>query len=530
SEMQIEKEESLEEGEIRPPNEESLKEGIIRISKEEILEEEENKDLKEEENKDLNEIKKKEELIENNVENEIKMKEEVEEPITKKAEEDKKEFEENKSPLEAQNESSPIEIQISKSFLIFNSESDTRYKINLFPDLKKINLDSKEFGFLADENLQKLESPIEEIMDKVKLEVYTVNERRIQNLAIKLDKIKHYLKLIGLDKSSKPPLKILSSKETYEYFFDYIFSTLLMKFNKLLEDKILCKEGEENINTIIQKIKGLKENYEGKVEENEENYDIAVNHGRMVLLEISPLLRETKKSEDNRQQSSTNEQIEEIKKEPNENNSSPPIPNFEVMADILTLYAKTKIHFKLSEELKEVDSDTIIEIKKRDIDSASFADKFANASLDSVIAEDHKRYGVNYIWGELTEWFKQDPVTIDSPFPNEKPDGILCYPEIERLFEYYGPDHPFGEKDIFYKKLIYNYSEPWDIKENKTKSPSKKEEKIKHEKYDYRNKIYGTVQLDGVLFGLENTNQVKIYIENQLNSLIYNEGKINNLV
>lgn len=107
--------------------------------------------------------------------------------------------------------------------------------------------------------------------------------------------------------------------------------------------------------------------------------------------------------------------------------------DYKGLADILSLYANTKVHFTTNKNINGCFYGENIQILKRDVDSSCVPNEFLSSALDTVIAEGKKEYENNYIWGQLVGWYKQ---TVDKPNASLSAErkGALCYPDIESFF------------------------------------------------------------------------------------------------
>ena len=220
-----------------------------------------------------------------------------------------------------------------------------------------------------------------------------------------MDKIKHVLSLIGAPYNKEPPLKFLSEKEKYEYHWKPMKDYLRENFIKLKEkinpkNKILSEKYQKIIVSLTPPI----------FISGELNYKNLNIESTETLLKVSKILYEISSVENN------------IK-----------LLDYKGLADILSLYVKTKVLFTTNKNINGCFFGENVQILKRDVDDSCVPNEYLNSPLDTVIYEGKKEYENNYIWGQLVGWYKQ---TVDKPnvtLSTEK-KGALCYPDIESFF------------------------------------------------------------------------------------------------
>jgi len=374
-------------------------------------------------------------------------------------------------------------------------------------ELKMINIENDpSFDFLSEQNL-KLEEEFDKVLyEGCKYQVSGIIDQRIQSLAITLDKIKHVLSLIGSPYNIEPPLRFLTEKEKYECHWKPMKEYLRENFIKLKE-KINSK------NTfLIEKYQKIIISLSPPIfVAGELNYKNLNIESKDTLLKISKILYEISSIEC------------EIK-----------LLDYKGLADILSLYAKTKVLFTTNKNINGCFFGENIQILKRDVDNSCVPNEYIKSPLDTVIYEGKKEYENNYIWGQLVGWYKQ---TVDKPNASLSAErkGALCYPDIESFFwnefitnsktncsesinsnsskkdsnnnEY---NYPYGGREQFFEKLKDNISMSW---------PTTNLWSFKN-----RNKIYGTVQLDSVIYGNFYLNKIEDYYSYSIKQLFLNEA------
>ena len=381
-------------------------------------------------------------------------------------------------------------------------------------ELKEINIeDDPSFDFLYEHNLKLNKEFDKALYEGCKYQVNGIIDHRIQSLAITLDKIKHVLSLIGAPYNKEPPLKFLSEKEKYEYHWKPMKDYLRENFIKLKEkinpkNKILSEKYQKIIVSLTPPI----------FISGELNYKNLNIESKETLLKVSKILYEISSVENN------------IK-----------LLDYKGLADILSLYVKTKVLFTTNKNINGCFFGENVQILKRDVDDSCVPNEYLNSPLDTVIYEGKKEYENNYIWGQLVGWYKQ---TVDKPnvtLSTEK-KGALCYPDIESFFwnDYLNGNkinnnkvnnnhlnesfnssgsskkdnnfcefnYPYGGRREFFEKLRDNLSLSW---------PNTNIWSFKN-----RNKIYGTVQLDSILYGNFYLNKVDDYFSYMINQLFLN--------
>ena len=368
----------------------------------------------------------------------------------------------------------------------YNKEKEEFELINIEED--------PSFDFLLERNLKLNKEYDNNLYESCKCQVNGIVDQRIQSLAITLDKIKHVLSLIGPSSNIEPPLRFLSEKEKYECHWKPIKDYLRENFIKL-KDKI--DPNNKYLHERYQKIIiALTPPIFIAGELNFKNLNI---ESRDILIKISKILYEISQTQ------------KEIK-----------LLDYKCLSDILYLYAQTRVLFTSNKNINGCFYGENIQILKRDVDTSCVPIEYISSPLDTVIAEGKKEYENNYIWGQLVGWYKQ---TVDKPNASLSAErkGVLCYPDIESFFwndNLNGNDneinYPCGGRIPFFEKLKDNISMSW---------PTTNQWSFKN-----RNKIYGTIQLDSILFGNFHLNKVEQYYSYIINQLLstesYNENDI----
>ncbi len=240
-----------------------------------------------------------------------------------------------------------------------------------------------------------------EIYDLPSAEVQArgVQNIRVQNLAITIDKVVHLLKTM---KTTDPPIFPLSQKEIYER---------LWTDERSLRDQLLCvleslkleiKDSEQAPK--VARIQELLANMIiplslGKAEDGYAQANAAV---RKKLLEISEVLREIKCES---------------------------VQTFQ-LSDILFLYGHTKSYFTTNGKYSKIVS-TEVQVRLCDVTSESkiqgelTADEQAQGFYKGV-----KEYDSSFVCGQLAGWFKQ---TVDKPNASLSAErrGTLSYPDLD---------------------------------------------------------------------------------------------------
>ena len=368
----------------------------------------------------------------------------------------------------------------------YNKETDEFNLINILED--------SSFDFLSERNL-KLEKEYDNILyEGCKCQVNGIVDQRIQSLAITLDKIKHVLSLIGSSNNIEPPLRFLSEKEKYEYHYKPMKEYLRENFMKL-KDKI-----DPNNKFLHEKYQKIIISLTPPIFiAGELNFKNLNNESKEILIKISKILYEIANKE------------KTIK-----------LLDYKCLADILYLYAQTRVLFTANKNINGCFYGENIQILKRDVDNSCVPPEFMTYPLDTVIAEGKKEYENNYIWGQLVGWYKQ---TVDKPNASLSAErkGVLCYPDIESFFwndnlnnNNNEINYPCGGRIQFFEKLKDNISMSW---------PTTNQWSFKN-----RNKIYGTIQLDSIIFGNFHLNKVEQYYSYVINQLILNESNKDNKI
>ena len=399
-----------------------------------------------------------------------------------------------------------------KELINNNNDDDIDYinicnKYNNSEELKMINIENdSSFDFLSEQNL-KLEEEFDKVLyEGCKCQVSGIIDQRIQSLAITLDKIKHVLSLIGSQYNNEPPLRFLTEKEKYECHWKPMKEYLRENFIKLKE-KINMKNS-----FLIEKYQKIIISLSPPIFfAGELNYKSLNIESKDTLIKISKILYEISSIE-----------------------SDVKLLDYKGLADILFLYAKTKVLFTTNKNINGCFFGENIQILKRDVDNSCVPNEFIKSPLDTVIYEGKKEYENNYIWGQLVGWYKQ---TVDKPNASLSAErkGALCYPDIESFFwndyitnnktnasesinsnsskkESYNNEYnyPYGGREQFYEKLKDNISMSW---------PTTNLWSFKN-----RNKIYGTIQLDSVIYGNFYLNKIEDYYSYSIKQLFLNEA------
>ena len=381
---------------------------------------------------------------------------------------------------------------------------------NMEEDLKKIDIENDPmFDFLFEQNLRLDNEFDKTLYEGCKIQVNGIIDQRIQSLAITIDKIKHVLSLIGAPYNTEPPLKFLTEKEKYENHWKPIKEYLKENFIKLKE-----KVDPKNV-FLMEKYKTIINCLAPLIfvagELNYKNLNIEIKN---TLLKICKILYE----------------ISSVEKEVK-------LLDYKGLADILYLYVNTKVLFTTNKNINGCFYGENIQILKRDVDNSCVPNEYRNSPLDTVIHEGKKEYENNYIWGQLVGWYKQ---TVDKPNASLSAErkGTLCYPDYESFFWNdsmnnnktsigYNSNHlsesinsnssskkdnnncennyPYGGRKQFFEKLKDNIGMSWPTTNLWT--------------FKNRNKIYGTIQLDSIIYGNFYLNKVDEYYSYLVNKL-----------
>ena len=381
---------------------------------------------------------------------------------------------------------------------------------NMEEDLKKIDIENDPmFDFLFEQNLRLDNEFDKTLYEGCKIQVNGIIDQRIQSLAITIDKIKHVLSLIGAPYNTEPPLKFLTEKEKYENHWKPIKEYLKENFIKLKE-----KVDPKNV-FLMEKYKTIINCLAPLIfvagELNYKNLNIEIKN---TLLKICKILYE----------------ISSVEKEVK-------LLDYKGLADILYLYVNTKVLFTTNKNINGCFYGENIQILKRDVDNSCVPNEYRNSPLDTVIHEGKKEYENNYIWGQLVGWYKQ---TVDKPNASLSAErkGTLCYPDYESFFwndsmnntktsNGYNSNHlsesinsnssskkdnnncennyPYGGRKQFFEKLKDNIGMSWPTTNLWT--------------FKNRNKIYGTIQLDSIIYGNFYLNKVDEYYSYLVNKL-----------
>ena len=361
----------------------------------------------------------------------------------------------------------------------YNKEKEEFEMINIEED--------SSFDFLSEFNLKLGKEYDNNLYEACKCQVNGIIDQRIQSLAITLDKIKHVLSLIGPPNNTEPPLKFLSEKEKYEFHWkpmkEYLRENFMKLKDKIKDNKYLQEKYQKIIIALTPPI----------FMAGEFNYKNLNIESKEIIIKISKILYEISKNE------------KEIK-----------LLDYKSLADVLYLYAQTRVLFTANKNINGSFYGENIQILKRDVDNSCVPNEYLSAPLDTVIAEGKKEYENNYIWGQLVGWYKQ---TVDKPNASLSAErkGVLCYPDIESFFwnenlngNNNEMNYPCGGRIQFFEKLKDNISMSW---------PTTNQWSFKN-----RNKIYGTIQLDSIIFGNFHLNKVEQYYSYLINQLFSNES------
>ena len=372
-------------------------------------------------------------------------------------------------------------------------------------ELKLINIeDTPSFDYFSEKKLKIEKDFDQKLYESCKAQVNGVIDQRIQSLAITIDKIKHILNLIGAPNNLEPPLRFLEEKEKYETHWKPMKEYLRENFMKLKEK---INSQNQNLNDKYQKIiMSLSPQIFVAGNINYKNLNIEAKN---TLLDVAKILYEISSSEI------------EIK-----------YLDHKALADILSLYANTKVLFTSNKNVNGSFYGENIQILKRDVDSSCVPNEYIYSPLDTIIAEGKKEYENNYIWGQLVGWYKQ---TVDKPnasLSSEK-KGALCYPDIECFFwneslntnkiynnssessntniTNFESNYPCGGRNKLFEKIKDNISMSWPLGNSWS--------------YKNRNRIYGTVQLDAVFYGDFNLNKIENYFSFVIDNFLAYENK-----
>ena len=412
--------------------------------------------------------------------------------IKKKFEEEeaKKIQEEQNKAMEIEKEGEKQEIeepaeqpQINNDAILINDpiNEDDFSITNIDNDFLELQLESTNFSFLSEFNLQLEPDYDKELYESIKFQVAGITEQRIQNLAITLDKIKHLLSLIHSD---EPPLKLLTEEDTFNFYCKNIRAPLAEKFSKLSTHELVASN--ENLNNLVKEIlQKLSYNPITFISQNI-SYKKLNEKIRKNLLEVSSLIKQCAQYE-----------------------TSHKLVYYEGLGDILYLYAKTKIHFTPNQNVTGQYLSEKIQIRKRDVDISCLSSEFLDSPLDTVITEEKKEYENHYLWGQLVGWYKQ---TVDKPNASLSAErrGTLSYPELESFFVKDDNEkifnYPCGGKENFYSKLIENTSLMWPVGND----------------WSFKNKfkVYGTVQFDAVYYENFYLNKIKQYVSDIVTGIL----------
>ena len=212
------------------------------------------------------------------------------------------------------------------------------------------------------------------------IEVASITESRIQNIAITIDKVIHVLQLM---KTNKPPLIKISENEIYEHYWgksDSIRENLFKNFKKVLKCPDFHSISTDLLTNVENIIKLLEINFTSdKTKDSKHDYASYNAQVREKLKEISFIcMRCIKLDKSNK------------------------FIFYEGLADILFLYSSTSVYFKHDNSYGAGAESELSYIRRRDICTTS-----TGQDLDEAIHKDRKHYDKLYIWGQLVGWFKQ---------------------------------------------------------------------------------------------------------------------------
>ena len=337
-------------------------------------------------------------------------------------------------------------------------------------------------------------------MENATVQARGVQNMRVQNLAITLDKVIHLLKVM---KTKDPPIIPLSEKETYArtWMDEKSVRGQIFKIIECLQ----CEASEMDQITTLGKIRE-QVNTVLLITENssEEAYAQANSLIRSKILIVCELLKKMKS--------------ECIQVQP--------------LSDILMLYGYTKSYFTTCSSYEKVTS-TEVQVRLCDVTGEKriqgelTADDQAKSCYKGT-----KEYDSTFILGQLAGWFKQ---TVDKPNASLSAEkrGTLTYPDLESFIIKLPPKpikgtvrqitkmtmgtwrpprqledsfdeaeeaeaaaqkrkkrakkigtYPIGERDEFFKRLVQAPSFMWPVGNN----------------WAYKNKVklYGSVQFQSV--------------------------------
>eukprot|EP01016_Furgasonia_blochmanni_P024137 TRINITY_DN2599_c0_g1_i2.p1 TRINITY_DN2599_c0_g1~~TRINITY_DN2599_c0_g1_i2.p1 ORF type:complete len:672 (+),score=154.96 TRINITY_DN2599_c0_g1_i2:1413-3428(+) len=288
---------------------------------------------------------------------------------------------------------------------------------------------------------------------------YVVQDNRVQNLVITVDKVKHNLKL---SEESNPPFIPLTIEEILvELWGD---SEMLKRLNS--GSKVRPKEEsslKDDIHAVFREFLGYyhtdKKAFQllNKFDINAYDDEFTMfTEVRRLFLQLSEALR-----------SETSDHF-----------------NIQAFADVLYLYAFTFSYFRAF-DYKGCQSEAVV-VRKCDVHEPNKYEKIEHntAELEAVsLHSENKKYSNQFIWGQLVGWFKQ---TVDKPQASlsEGRRGTLAYPSFTESFR--TPSFPFKGRAKWLESIKMKPSNMWPT----------------GDKWSYKNerKVYGTVSFDGIVY------------------------------
>jgi len=279
-----------------------------------------------------------------------------------------------------------------------------------------------------------------------------VENMRIQNLAITLDKVNH---LLSVMKTKDPPIYPLSEKEIYAKLWtnEHSVRAQLCKVLEVLNCELL---DAENI-AILQQIQDLV-NAILLITESSSNeaFFQANTLIRNKFLAISNLLIKIKSD----------------------------CVQIQPLCDILKLYSYTKSFFTVNSSYEKITSTEVV-VRACDVTGEKqVSGELSAADQAKVFYKGAKEYESSFIWGQLAGWFKQ---TVDKPnasLSSEK-RGTLSYPDLES-FLIKQPPRPINCTERQITKITMgtwkppkHIEEEMEIEETNENGLKKKRKKIK---------------------------------------------------
>lgn len=351
-------------------------------------------------------------------------------------------------------------------------------------------------------------------MENAKVQASGVENTRVQNLAITLDKVVHLLKTMN---TSEPPIRPLTEQEVYSKLWleEKSLHAQLAKVVEALESEIDRGSRQfELLGRIREEVNaGVVETFES-----EKAYARANEVIRKKLIALSGLMRKVKVG---------NVQTQSL-------------------SDILYMYGYTKSYFTSCTSYVKVTS-TEVEVRlcdvtgEKDITEELVAEEQAKPFYCGV-----KEYDSSFIWGQLAGWFKQ---TVDKPNASLSAEkrGALSYPDLDSFILKAPPrpvkvtarqiskmskgnwkplrlcdepdddaqkkrkakksgEYPTGEREEFYKRLLQTPSFMWPVGNSWT--------------YKNKEKLYGSVQFESIKQADEGKQGKWEYLKEVVDSLL----------